>query len=152
MTLEGTQTRTHQPPFTRSSIPRSASAQYTLQSSRIPSLSPSLPPPARCCPCFCWCARSSRAVHCASAWSAIHACFFANARRGPLAGFCAGQSSGWIFSERLRHKRLQKRAGHALDVVLDVVGQFRMSDEEEERWFVRGVVQWAHARDESCRS
>jgi hypothetical protein len=47
---------------------------------------------------------------------------------------------------------LQKRAGHALDVVLDVVGQFRMSDEEEERWFVRGVVQWAHARDESCRS
>ena len=88
-------------------------------------------------------------MHCASAWSAIHACFFANARRGTLAGFCAGQSSGCVFSERLRHRRLQKRAWHALDVVLDVVGQFKMSDEV---WFARGVVQWVQARDASCRS
>jgi hypothetical protein len=61
-------------------------------------------------------------MHCASAWSAVHACFIANARRGTLAGFCAGQSSRYVFSERLRHRRLQKRAGHALDVVPDVVG------------------------------
>jgi hypothetical protein len=67
-------------------------------------------------------------VHCARACSAIHTCFLANVRSGTLAGFCAGQSSGWVFSERLRHRRLQKRAGHALDVVLDVVGQFRISD------------------------
>ena len=92
-------------------------------------------------------------MHCASAWSAIHACFLANARRGTLAGFCAGQSSGCVFSERLRHRRLQKRAGHALEVVPDVVGHCRMREEEEERlWLVRGVVQWAHARDVSCRS
>jgi hypothetical protein len=151
-----TQTQTYQPPLTRSSIPRSASAQYTLQSSRMPSSSPSrLPTPARWCPCcFGWCARSSRAVHCASACSAIHTCFRANARSGALAGFCAGQSSGWIFSERWRHRRLQKRAAHAaaldVEVVLDFVGQCRMSDGRW--WFVSGVVQCAHARDASCKS
>ena len=42
-----------------------------------------------------------------------------------------------IFSERLRHKRLQKRVGHALDGVLDVIGQCRMV----RWWFVKSVVQ-----------
>ena len=37
-----------------------------------------------------------------------------------------------------------------LEVVLDVVGQRRMSDVR--RRFVRGVVQCAHARDARCRS
>ena len=103
----------------RSSIPRPASARYTLQSSRILSPLPGplllLPPAlARWRPCCCWCARSSRAAHCASPWSAIHACFLANAMRGTLAGICARQSSGCVFSERLRQRRLQKRAGHTV--------------------------------------
>ena len=47
---------------------------------------------------------------------------------------------------------MQKRAGHVLEGVLDVVGQFIMREEEAERWFVSGVVQCMHAREASCRS
>lgn len=86
-------------------------------------------------------------VHCTSAWRAIHVCFLTNARRGTLAGFCAGQSSGCVDSERLRHKRLQKRATHA---PLDVAGHLWIS--EDERRSVSSVVQYAHARDVICRS
>ena len=52
----------------------------------------------------------------------------------------------------MKQKRLQKSAGHAppLEVVLDVVGQCRISDV---RWrFVRGVVQCAHARDDALQT
>ena len=47
----------------------------------------------------------------------------------------------------MKQKWLQKSAGHAppVEVVLDVVGQCRISDV---RWrFVRGGVQCAHAQD-----
>jgi hypothetical protein len=72
----------------------------------------------------------------------------ANARSGTLAGFWAGQRSGCVFSERLRHRRLQKRAGHdGTDDDDTAAGQRKTRDE-----FVSGVVQWAHARDVTCRS
>jgi hypothetical protein len=123
---------TYHPPCVRSSIPSSARARYTLQSSRNAS-SPAC------------CASSNRAAHCVSAWNAIHTFFRANARSGTLAGFCAGQSKGCVFSERLRHRRWQNRAGHGAD---DVDAEQRRTSEESES----GVVQCPHARDATCRS
>ena len=56
--------------------------------------------------------------------------YTARVREGPstrvslqMSGFCAGQSSGCVFSECLRHKRLQKRTGRGvLDVVSMICG------------------------------
>ena len=88
-------------------MPSCANALTVSQSSaKPPSAAPSF-----------WKLSSTRAVHCASACSAIHWFLRAKCSSGADAGLRAAQSSGWARPARARHRRLQKRTGHGVGPV-----------------------------------
>lgn len=132
MAPEKTEGVTYQPPFARSSMPSCARARTTPQSDAN-----------ACSPCCS--AKSTLAVHCASACRAIHSCRLANSRRGIALEFCAGHKSGCVRADRDRQSRLQNLAGQE--------GTFEVPGQETVRLeLFNGVVQYVHTAEAVWRS
>ena len=104
----------------------------------------------------CWLASRTRLVVCASAWSAIHLVSLANLSKGTEAGFCAGQTNGWVFPERDWQSRLQNRELQCSD---DELEDGAVADDEVDAHLntsgesgIKGVVQNPQAAEALWRS